>query len=252
MTWGFVAVGIGTAVAGYSAGQSAEKAAETQAQATLQTASESEALNIERFGEAQDYLSPFIDREALANEQLMYEMGLGPQPAGATGATYQDTPAYMQSMGAYDLVGQEQIAAVNQGAANTGDLYSGARGKALAETGASTGLAKAGAESQFYNNYMNMLQNLSTPASTTNISSLGVGQAATIGSQNIAAQGAASNYAMQGAQASGAATADIMGGLTSAASAYLNQPTAAPPPSTPVYGGGTVPYADPNMYGGYV
>lgn len=254
MTWGIVAkvasVAIPAAV-GYSSSKKIAEATESASQDTLQTARDAEALNRERYGEAQDYLSPFIGREAQASEQLMYEMGMGPQPEGYGGPTYAQTPAYMQSMSGYDALGQEQIAAVNQGAANAQTLYSGTRGEALAEVGAGTQLAKAGAESNFYNNYMNMLQNMATPASTTNVASLGVGQAATIGGQNIAAQNVASNYAMQGAEAQSAATADIIGGLTNAAGAYLSQPST-PPPSTPIYGGGTVPYADPNMYGGYV
>jgi len=319
VTWGAVAIAGATVVSGYMAGQSAESAAESASDAQLQAAREAEALNVERYGQAQDYLSPYISRELTASNQLMYELGLGPHPStiqaqvrpevsgspatyadaysdqlgsglisreirgelqgldiggtqgsvsnldrgmrlrpeasptGGTatygGATYADSPAYLQSMSAYDKIEEERIAAVNQGAAGAGSLYSGARGKALAEVGGSTQLARAGAENQFYNNYINMLQGLANPASTTNLSSLGVNQAATIGSQNIAAQTAASNYALQGTAAQSAATADIIGGIGSAASAYLNQPQQ---PNYGAYGGGASANIDPNQYGGYV
>ena len=59
---------------------------------------------------------------------------------------------------------------------------------------------------------MNMLQNMSGSGSATNLASLGTGQAAAIGQQNIAATSAANQFKMQGVEAKNAAMADAMGG----------------------------------------
>lgn len=211
-------------VSGVMGGRSAESAAETQADAQLATAAQSEALNRERYGEAVSYMTPYIEREAAASEQLMYEMGMGPNPNVGGGRAYMDAPGYQEMMSGLDAVQGEQIAAVNQGAANVGTLYSGRRGEALSEVGAGTQLAKASTQNQFYTNYMNMLQNLGSPSSTTNLSSLGVNQAATIGGQNIAAQNAASATSLQGTAARSAGYADAFGGAANIGAAYMQSP----------------------------
>lgn len=236
-------------IGGAIASSGAKSAAETQAAsareaatATERTAAAAEALNRERYAEAQQYLSPYIEREALASGQLMSELGLGP-PSEAGAPTYQDTPAYQR-------LREESLSAVNQGAANVGALYSGSRGEALSEVG-------AGVESQFYTNYMNMLQNLSNPQSTTNIASMGLNQGTAIGQQNIAAQqlvnqqqGQAASAIAAGQTASGAAYADAFGGITQLAGAYLGQPKT--PDGGTGFGGysQTTPYTTPG-YGDY-
>ena len=412
------AAGVGASLYGT---KKAGEAAESVSDQTLQTAREAEALNRERFGEAQQLLSPYIQRSDIAQQQLMSELGLpvsttspymqqqqaveqqaiaqqgaettvsdrmaergipqyittqtptgrtgrgtmrseqvinpeyerayqeelanvraaptqaqsqaqaqagAPQTAAAPGTGYRGTEAYQNLMGAYDpyadVIGtpsyeditaplqeyqdlvrgdavrapieeyqrmlnegvdvtqlpgyqkmiQERTAAVNQGAAGAGALYSGRRGEALAEVGGETerefysdymnrqqqlagqlsGLeetrlgregqlasafsgieagrlgrfgdltsARAGTESQFYSNYMNMLQNLGSPNVAQNLASLGTGQAATIGQQNIASQQAAGQTQLQGVGAENAALADLMKGGTNIATAYMNQ-----------------------------
>ncbi|GAF87019.1 unnamed protein product, partial [marine sediment metagenome] len=219
MAW----VGGGIAVAGIAGSvYGADKASEATGDASkmsLQAAREAEKLNKARYAEAKGMLSPYMESEGAARSQLDIEMGLAP---GAAGTSYMSSPAYDAARGA-------GISAVNQGTANTGSLYSGARGEALRDVG-------QGVQQQFYTNYMNMLQNMATPSATGSVASLGMGQAATIGGQNIAAQNTASNYQMQGVAAQNAANADLFGGIANIGSAYMNynRPTpAAPAPAAP-------------------
>lgn len=136
------------------------------------------------------------------------------QPAAQSGA-------YMNSQ-AYKAATEAGISAVNTGASEAGALYSGARGTALRDVG-------QGVQQSFYNNYMNMLQNAANPAVATNISSLGMNQAANIGSQNMASTAQQNAYNLAGTEAKNAAVADITGGLGSAFSAYLNRPQSGTP-----------------------
>jgi hypothetical protein len=115
------------------------------------------------------------------------------------GAGYQDTPAY-------EAARRAGVEAVDAGAAGGGTLYSGRRGKALRDVGqgveqtyymdamnrranmmgARRGQrtedigrrgreygAERSREQSYYNNYMNMLTQLSAPTTTTNIASMG-------------------------------------------------------------------------------
>jgi hypothetical protein len=110
---------------------------------------------------------------------------------------------------------EERLGAVDSAAATSGNLYSGRRASAAAEAGGAV-------QNQFYNNYMNLLQNMANPESTTNLSSLGMNQGLQMGQQNIAATNAANDYNLQGARADSAARADFIGGLGSAYNNYQN------------------------------
>jgi len=205
-----------SAVVGASEGEKTRKAAATEAEAQRQTAREAKALSEERFGEAGETLEPYVEEARTAREQLMIEMGLAP---GEAGTAYMETPGYEAAM-----------KGVEQRMATSGTLYSGARiGKSEQTQG------------QFYQNYMNMLQNLGSPGVATNLSSLGVGQAATIGGQQLSAQQIASQYEMQGREAQQAATADIVGGAANIYSGYLStqQPTTQQQPQQQTYGSGS-------------
>ena len=70
---------------------------------------------------------------------------------------------------------------------------------------------------------MNILQGMANPNTATNLSNIGIGQAGSIGEQNIAS-------ANQSAMDRGARTADIAGGLSSAFSAYMSRPPAGQAP----------------------
>jgi len=173
-----------------------ERAAQISADATLQAAREAEALNRERYAESLERLSPYMESELQARNQLAIEMGLTP---GEASTAYMNAPGYQMAI-------DEGTRAVNQGAANTGALYSGARGAALRDVG-------QGVQQSFYSNYMNLLSNMAQPQVTQNISSLGMGQAATIGGQNIGASQAAGNYMQTGAAATQQATGDALGSI---------------------------------------
>lgn len=179
-------------------------AAETQAAATLTAAREAEALNRERYGEAQAYMQPYLEGSETAYNQLLVEMGLAP---GEAGTGYMETPGYEGQM-------EERQRQVTQAAAGSGTLYSGRRVQAAADVGGQV-------QSQFYNNYMSMLQNVGNPQAATNLAALGVGQAATMGQQNIQAQQAASGYIMGGAQANQAAQADLLGGIIGVGAGFI-------------------------------
>ena len=127
----------------------------------------------------------------------------------ASSGDYQQTNAYMNNPSYQGAIaaGSE---AVNTGAANAGALYSGSRGEALKEVGQSV-------QQSYYNNYMNMLSNLANPSTATNLANINIGAQGAIGQQNIAA----TNLANENRSA---VTADIMGGVTTAAGAYMNRP----------------------------
>jgi len=164
------------------------EAAKIASEAQLETAEKARQLNIERYGEAKGYLDPYLGDARVAREQQMIEMGLAP---GEAGTAYMETPGYK-------ALQQERQAGAQQAAATSGSLYSGARLKEAADVSGAT-------QSQFYTNYMNMLSSLGSPQVATNLASLGVGQAATMGQQDIAAQQAASGYMTAGTSAAGQA-----------------------------------------------
>ena len=149
-------------------------------------------------------------RARIAEEETRLSGFQSDEPLGEPGTAYMQTPAYQAAI-------DQGVATVNQGAATSGSLYSGRRGEALKEVG-------QGVQQSYYNNYMNILQNMANPATATNLSNIGIGTAGTIGAQNIASQQAASGYNLMGAQAQGAAIADITGGISSGIGAYMNRP----------------------------
>ena len=177
-----------------------QEAAEAQAAATLQAQREAQALNVERYGKAEELLSPYIEGAGTAREQMMVELGLAPGEAGN---------AYMQTPG-YKTMREESQRGVEQAAASGGNLYSGARMKAAGEAGGQV-------QSQYYTNYMNLLQNMGSPQTATNLASMGVGQGISMGQQQIGAQNVASGYMMGGAEAKQAAIADVIGGAAAVA-----------------------------------
>lgn len=205
-------------------------AAETAAASQERIAAEAQALNVERYGEARELMDPYISEARTAREQQMIEMGLAP---GEAGTAYMETPGYEKLL-------EERQRGAEQAAAGAGSLYSGRRIQSAADVGGAT-------QSQFYQNYMGMLQNLGSPSAATNLASLGVGQAATMGQQQLAAGQAASGFRVGGAQAAGQATmagagaqqammGDVMGGAANIYSGYLSRPTTPPGPGTSGWG----------------
>ena len=164
-----------------------------------------------------NYDSEIEALELKLKKELDGMQALSNQEIGGPSNAYMQQPGYQ---GAID----EGVRAVDQGAANSGVLYSGSRGKALKDVG-------QGVQQSYYNNYINMLQNMASPSTTTNYANIGIGQAGNIGSQNIASANQQAQYNLAGAEARGAAVADIVGAIGSGAGAYINRPQT-PPPST--------------------
>ncbi len=197
------AVGVGTAAVGSYSARKTAKATEKAAKGELQAAQEAQVLGEERFGRAEELLAPSLAREEAASQQLMVELGLAP---GTPGTAFMQTPAYTGALEA----GRNEL---NQSLANSGLLHSGRRMEAAAQLGQNV-------QQQFYSNYMNMLGSLAQPQVAQNLSSLGVGQAATMGAQNIGAQSRAGGLGVQGQAVRGAAYADIAGSVPSLMSQY--------------------------------
>lgn len=167
---------------------------------TLQASREAEALNRERWAEAQGYLDPYIGRSEDASQQFQAEMGL-PSDAGLT-------PRDMSQIPGYQAVMDESLQAAEQSAVSSGSTaYGGRRLEAAGEVG-------AGVQQSYYNNYMNMLQNLSSPTVATNLSSMGMNQGIQMGSQNIAATNQSNQYMMEGVAARNAQSSDLMAGIS--------------------------------------
>jgi len=207
-----VSAGIGAVGSVIGAGKTA-KAAGKASDAQLQAAREAEALNRERYGIATDLLTPYIEDSGTARDQLMVELGLA---EGEAGTAYLDTPGYQAML-------TETREGVDQASANSGNLYSGRRGEAAGE-------ASAGVQQSFYNNYMNLLTNMSSPTTATNLASMGVGQGIAMGQQNLSAQQIAGGYNVSAAQTNQAAFGDIVGAGANIYSGYLAGST--PPPTS--------------------
>jgi len=221
MTGVYTAVAVGTLAVGAYSADKASSAAKGAARSTLSTAEDAEALNRERWAAAQGYLDPYIGRSEKAAQQFQAEMGL-PQ-YGDTGAEI--VPRDMSQIPGYQAVMDESLSAVEQSVINSGSTaYGGRRLKAAGQVG-------AGVQQSYYTNYMNMLQNLSSPTVAINLSSMGMNQGIAMGQQNIAATNTANDFRLQGVEAQNAAIADAVGGLTSAYGSYMNRPTT-PPPDT--------------------
>lgn len=137
------------------------------------------AHNIKRFGEAEERLSPWMDAEASAREAMAGELGLG--PTEFSGEAYKDTPGYSNML-------ESSRRAVDQ----TAGGYGGTTDRRAAEAAAPS----AAADASYYTNYMNMLSNMASPTTSTNVGSLGVGQAATLGAQGGGVYGSMASHAL--------------------------------------------------------
>jgi hypothetical protein len=152
------------------------------------------------------------DMAALEAKYNQSMADLGAPPSAQAMGSYMQAPGYQ---GAID----EGVRAVDTAAAGGGYLYSGARGEKLRDVGQNV-------QQSYYSNYMNLLQNMANPKSTTNVSNIGIGQAGSIGAQNIAAADRASGFQLAGQEARGQFIADAAGGLGSAVGAYMDRPAA--------------------------
>jgi len=163
-------------------------------------------------------------RNRMSDAQESPYTGFSTAESGGDGHVYEardisQIPGYQAAM-------DESLAAAEQSAVSSGSTaYGGRRLEAAGEVG-------AGVQQSYYTNYMNMLQNLANPTVATNLAGMGMGQAQSIGAQNIAAQNMASNYNLQGTAAQNAAIADFMGGASNMYGAYMGNPGSA---------GGTTP-----------
>lgn len=175
-----------------------------------------------------------IQKKIAAKQGIIDKFSITPPQQEAPGSAYMRTPVYQGAIKA----GTE---AVNTGAADAGALYSGSRGIALRDVGQNV-------NQSMYANYMNLLQNAANPATATNLSSLGVGQAANIGQQNIASQQMQNAYTMQGAADRSALYSDVAGGLTSAFTAYMNRPKT---PKVGISAPGAIDAGSTTGYSGY-
>ncbi len=213
-------MGIETAIIGSSllgatqarkAGKRAEKAAEKEAAATLQASREAQALNEQRYADTLSRMRPYMQGAETGYGQLLTEMGL------ADGESlYMDSPyatgieeAYAVDPNMMQMIEEAGLDAATYGLAGRGEAYGGTRFRELADIGARNKLAalqyqqgqrqqKYGAQQTALSNYMNTLQNIANPQVAQNVSSLGLGQAANIGAQNIAAQQGASDLRLSG------------------------------------------------------
>lgn len=180
----------------------------------------------QEIAELESRIASYEDRVSQA--QQVIDSRQGDQQPEVASTAYLDLPSYKGAV-------TEGVSAVNQGAATSGSLYSGARGEALKDVGQSV-------QQTYYNNYMNILQGMANPASTTNLSNMGIGSAASMGNvnaatasqinaSNLAGVGQSNAYNLQGTQAQNAAIADIAGGVSSGVSAYMNRPQSNEPDS---------------------
>lgn len=187
-----------------------------------------------------------IMEDPRTDPELAGYLGLTPESM-QVGAEYQQTPAYMAAR-------EAGISAVDAGAAGAGQLYSGRRGEALRDVGQQVeqqyytdamnrrgemlgarraergaGLARMGGayetgrqrEQSYYNNYMQLLNQLAAPTTTTNIASMGT----SLGKETSAnIMGTARNIGdlqIGGAGATQAAYGDVAGGLMRLGAAYI-------------------------------
>ena len=270
---------LGDIIGGITGATGIEDASRAAAASSDEAAQRAEALNRERYGQAQGYMAPWIGRSDIASQQLMAELGLpqyssqqgqqagplegvqdpnmGPSPnadpsqanitqfggfgRGTGGMINRMMPKlmdkiksadesgapsspYMNPEGAYEVAPEhvyrprdtsqipgyqaamdESLRAAEQSAISSGSTaYGGRRLEAAGEVG-------AGVQQSYYNNYMNMLQNMASPQSATNMASMGLNQGVSMGQQNLAATNQSNQYRMEGAGARQAGIGDILG-----------------------------------------
>lgn len=163
------------------------------------------------------------------------------------GDAYQQTPAYMKAR-------EAGIGAVDAAAAGGGSLYSGRRGEALRDVGQEVeqgyymdamnrrekmmgarrgertgGITRRGIEhgagrdreQSYYNNYMQMLQGMSQPTTTTNIASMGTSLGKDSAATLMDTARGVSDLKIGGAGATQAALADVGSGLMKYGASYI-------------------------------
>jgi len=108
---------------------------------------------------AQQALQPFVTSEQQARQQMAVELGLAP---GEAGEAYKQMPGYQAAL-------EERQKQVEQEAATMGTAYSGRRMEEAAKAGSDV-------QSQYYQNYMNMLGAMASPQTATALASMGMGQ----------------------------------------------------------------------------
>lgn len=185
-----------TALLGLAGAAATASAANNATNAQTNAANNQLDLQQQVFDYQQELFAPYQEASTGALAAYNSELGLGAAPEGYTG--FQATPGYQFAL-------QQGQKAIDNSAASSGGLFSGATLKAQQEFG--TGLAN-----QEYGNYLSRLAGLASPGAA--------GMAATAG-QNYAA-GAGNAYANLGnAQAAGAigqgnALSGLMGNLAGA------------------------------------
>lgn len=164
MSWGYVAVGVGTAVAGYLGSEATKSAAEEQADAAAASLAASEA----QYAESQAALDPYQTAGEAALAQQMALTGLS-----GTEAQTEAYAAFEESPGQQYLREQQEKALLRNAAA-VGGLGGGNVLTALQEQA-------AGIASTSYGDYYNQLAGLSGTGltSTTTEATLGATSAAT-------------------------------------------------------------------------
>jgi len=209
---GTALVGAGV-IGGNKAAKATTRASNNAADAQLTAAREAEALNRERYADAQNLLNPYIESSGTARDQLMIEMGLAP---GEGGTAYMNTPGYQT------MQDQSQEAVMSS---MPGSTYSGRRIQQGLDQG-------AGVQQSFYNNYMNMLGNMANPTSATNLANMGMNQGVSIGNQNLQSTNIAGNHGVNAAANNQAFVGDLIGGGANIYAGHLasqgTTPTVAP------------------------
>lgn len=193
----------------------------------------------------EQYIADLME-DPRADPELAAYLGLTPESL-QVGSEYQDTPAYRaaQEMG---------IEAVNTGAAGTGSLYSGRRGRELRDVGQEVeqgyytdamnrraammgarrgertgGIARRGAayesdeqrKQSYYNNYMQQLAALASPATTSNIAAMGTSLGKETSANLMDTARSVSDLKIGGQGAINTAVSDVGSGLMKWGASYI-------------------------------
>ena len=183
----------------------------------------------EKLERAEEALKPFATSAEVAQQQLQVELGLAP---GEAGRAYMETPGYQAAL-------DERTRQVEQEMATMGAAYSGRRLEEAAK-------ATSDVQSQYYQNYMNMLGSMASPETAKTLASLGVSQPEVTGQLGGTGQLYAGRPDIQGQlQGMGALTMGQPGAGQPAVmgSPYLSGPSGSSVYATP--GGGAMPVGTP-------
>ena len=239
MTWGAVAIGVGSVIGGAISAQGAKSAAKTQAQA----ASQASQLQEQQFQQTQANLQPYMQEGQIGLSQINRMLPQFTQPFGLQ--QFQESPAYQFNL-------EEGSKAINKAAAARGQYYNPAT---LQELGR---YAKGTASNEFQNavsNYQTNLGNIwnrmygltgTGQSAAAGVGGFGSQMAGQVGSNIMGAGNALA--AGQIGQANAVQTA--LGQGTNAY--FMNQMLTQRDPYTggAGAGGGAAPAYDPNMYAG--